>query len=301
MLERGQQQNARQALLKLIKQSPNNATAKRLLAQLNQSPQQRYGKSHIKYKVKAGDSFGKLAQKYLGHYLEFYGLARYNNIRDPRKLSVGQIIKIPQKQPKPTKESLSANSSITRAQQQLNDQQPLAAIKTLIQASSLKGYQRQANKLLWSSVTLYIRNSQTVEALQTGQKKVTEFFKQSSHHPFLASNFKQAQDYFVFHYQLFQSQQAHDAGNDNEAYSHFAKAAKYSFDLPASSQQLQHTLCENMHRQAVLEYRSQNLEQAIALWDKILIINPQHEPARLYRAKANKLKSRLKQLDTTSQ
>jgi tetratricopeptide (TPR) repeat protein len=53
---------------------------------------------------------------------------------------------------------------------------------------------------------------------------------------------------------------------------------------------------EAMHREALNAYRAQNLTRAIALWDEVLIIDPDHENARLYRAQAIELQKKLRSL-----
>jgi nucleoid-associated protein YgaU len=50
------------------------------------------------------------------------------------------------------------------------------------------------------------------------------------------------------------------------------------------------------HQRAIVLYRDQQLDQAIALWDRVLVINPGYEPAIVYRTRALELKQRLKQL-----
>ena len=45
------------------------------------------------------------------------------------------------------------------------------------------------------------------------------------------------------------------------------------------------------------EYRKQNLDKAIDLWDRVLALDPNHELAKLYRARAVELKVRLEKLD----
>lgn len=56
-------------------------------------------------------------------------------------------------------------------------------------------------------------------------------------------------------------------------------------------------LVQKYHKQALAAYRKQNLDQAIALWDKALAIDPNYEPALGYRARAMELKKRLNQLE----
>lgn len=51
------------------------------------------------------------------------------------------------------------------------------------------------------------------------------------------------------------------------------------------------------HEQALVAYRRQDLDKAIALWNKALTIDPTYEPALGYRARALELKKRLNQLE----
>lgn len=59
---------------------------------------------------------------------------------------------------------------------------------------------------------------------------------------------------------------------------------------------LRKDLVAAFHQRAIVLYRDQHLDQAIALWNRVLIIDPNYEPALIYRARALELKRRLKQL-----
>jgi len=52
-----------------------------------------------------------------------------------------------------------------------------------------------------------------------------------------------------------------------------------------------------LHREALDAYRAQDLNRAIELWDQVLIIDPDHENARLYRAQAVELQVKLRNLN----
>ena len=59
---------------------------------------------------------------------------------------------------------------------------------------------------------------------------------------------------------------------------------------------LQRKLVSACHERAIVLYRDQQLAPAIALWDRVLAIRPDYEPAIAYRARALELQRRLKQL-----
>lgn len=64
----------------------------------------------------------------------------------------------------------------------------------------------------------------------------------------------------------------------------------------AGSEPLRQQLVATYHERAIVLYRDQQLDPAIALWDRVLAVDPGYEPAMVYRARALELKQRLKQL-----
>jgi tetratricopeptide (TPR) repeat protein len=58
---------------------------------------------------------------------------------------------------------------------------------------------------------------------------------------------------------------------------------------------LRNELVTSFHQRAIVLYRDQQLDPAIALWNRVLAIDPNYEPAVIYRTRALELKRRLKQ------
>jgi tetratricopeptide (TPR) repeat protein len=58
---------------------------------------------------------------------------------------------------------------------------------------------------------------------------------------------------------------------------------------------LRSQLLDSYHERAIVLYRDQQLDQAIVLWNRLLAIAPDYEPAVIYRTRALELKQRLKQ------
>ena len=86
-------------------------------------------------------------------------------------------------------------------------------------------------------------------------------------------------------------------GRKSDALARLDQALKLDPHLkPAGDQTLREQLLSSYHERAVLLYRDQKLDQAIALWDHVLDIDPGYERAVIYRARAIELKQRLKQL-----
>ena len=86
-------------------------------------------------------------------------------------------------------------------------------------------------------------------------------------------------------------------GRKTDALARLDQALKLDPHLkPAGDQALRDQLLSTYHERAVLLYRDQKLDQALAMWDHVLDIDPGYERAVIYRARAVELKQRLKQL-----
>ncbi len=88
-------------------------------------------------------------------------------------------------------------------------------------------------------------------------------------------------------------------GHHAQAMARLGQALQMDPKLKSSGPQadaLRKQLLASYHQQAIVLYRDQKLQQAISLWDRILAIDPDYEPAIIYRTRARELQSRLKQL-----
>jgi tetratricopeptide (TPR) repeat protein len=54
---------------------------------------------------------------------------------------------------------------------------------------------------------------------------------------------------------------------------------------------------EQLHREALNAYRAQDLDKAIGLWDQVLVLDPDHESARLYRSQSLELQEKLRKMN----
>ncbi len=90
-----------------------------------------------------------------------------------------------------------------------------------------------------------------------------------------------------------------DAGRDTEALARLDAALAGDPGLASDRGQaaaLRQRVVARCHQRAIVLYRDQKLEPAIALWDRVLAVDPSYEPALAYRARAQELQRRLKQL-----
>jgi hypothetical protein len=91
----GRPVEARKQLIKVLKQEPGDAIARKLIDQIDKDPRMLLGSKNFPYVLKEADSFSQLAQTYLGDPMLFYALARYNGIVASGDIPVGRSILIP--------------------------------------------------------------------------------------------------------------------------------------------------------------------------------------------------------------
>jgi tetratricopeptide (TPR) repeat protein len=100
-LEQGQEEQAEVLLRQVLQQEPNHRQAQQLLRQIKEDPNSLLGRESFVYRVQAGETLSRIAQRFLNDTLLFYALARYNGIKVPRQLAGGQLIRVPGKQATP--------------------------------------------------------------------------------------------------------------------------------------------------------------------------------------------------------
>src|SRR5262245_28149665 len=101
LLDQGDEDKAKTAAEQAALLDPENKSAACLLRGIRSDPVSTLGRESTSYTVRPGDTLGSIAKRALGDTCEFYLLARYNQIRVPRQLAAGQVIRIPGKVPLP--------------------------------------------------------------------------------------------------------------------------------------------------------------------------------------------------------
>lgn len=94
-LNRGDPVAARRTLISSLRRQPGDATARRLLGEIDTDPRTLLGAENYSYTLRPGENLSSVAQSALGDPLLFYALARYNNIAVPTSVVPGQVILVP--------------------------------------------------------------------------------------------------------------------------------------------------------------------------------------------------------------
>ena len=98
-LNAGDEATARRDLERALSLDPENKLAASLMRQITEDPAAIFGSQYFTHRLQRDESLSMLAGRFLGDIYLFYGLARYNDIRVPRQVHVGQTIRVPGKAP----------------------------------------------------------------------------------------------------------------------------------------------------------------------------------------------------------
>ena len=101
LLESGNEEQARTELKRALGLDPQNKLAQNLTRQMAADPATALGRESFAYTMRPSDTLSRLAGRFLGDVYAFYILARYNDIKVPKQVSSGQVIRIPGKAPPP--------------------------------------------------------------------------------------------------------------------------------------------------------------------------------------------------------
>jgi len=300
-----------QAYLDTIKKS---RIASSLLRQINTPINEYYPQEFVAITLANGESLSTIAKQYLGDPLQFYALAQYNNIDNPGKTIIGQVIRVPltsnarafidfkkaggmdissTEQDRQAKAQLDENTQDEKAVStplenmqlkqdllpeltgaellavQLADEKYLAAIATFERLAPAKRLEVSDNSALISAYEF--------SAIEAGKIDPTQ----------AAEGYLKAGDLLIL-------QGNQDLALQMFKRSHLANALNTQAKTKYKS--LKTTLANRYHRDASLAFRRQELDKAIALWQKVLVIDSAHVHAKSHLLKAEKLKDKLKQL-----
>ena len=298
-LQYGQEVNAKADLEAALRQDPESKIAKSLMAQIQADPAQYFGgQESFSYTVQSGDSLSTIARRFLDDPLKFHILAKFGGITDPSHLQPGQTIRVPGKKPPEVAVTPTGEESRTQQAKHFYDAGKYSDAIELLEsggAESSEGrdllvlsYIKYADELAQRANLLEAQNIlERAVTIQPNNEKLKKQLKQVERQREAARLYKAGTD-------------AVAAGDSAKALDAFSAVLKLDPMHEGAKKQIvsmKSDAVESMHKDAMTEYRKQNLDKAIDLWDRVLALDPNHELAKLYRARAVELKVRLEKLD----
>lgn len=296
-LQQGDSARAAVELKAYLVEVPNSTPAKNLLTQIETPIETLYPADNFTVQLGRDETLSSLAGVYLGDVLGFYGLARYNNIENPSRVVVGQNIRIPR-----TPQTLAAQAMRASMQQQAS------AIPTPPPAPAPPGAappRAATPRDPWVTIRQAVgagRFDEAIKEAETARVKpdaaqavVLAAAYAGNAKALRASNATQAGTQAVRAGQLY----LETANRPEEA----LEPLRLAVAINPGDARAQMLLTSAKNKAADINYRigvaafqKQDLDRAIAAWDKTLAIDPDHKNAQLNRAQALELKQNLQKL-----
>ena len=267
-LQRGGYARGRRDLARYLERHPDDVVARAVMRQLTADPEEVLGRQSHEYTVRPGDSYSALAARYLGDAGLFLILARYNGSENPSDLRVGETLRLPGPARPTRAEPMNSADEGQPARRQL-DHAPIPSRQTAaalaLPDTPLPSFQPSDGD--------ESRPNTSATSATDGKRRAERLQEEGL--ALLADDRPEAA------LERFEAALAEQAGIE-----------------PAASRApaLRERLVNEYHERAILRYRNQQLDEAIALWNRVLAIDPSFEPARTYRARARELQRRVDQL-----
>ena len=308
----GQAEVELQAYLDHVKKS---RVARILLEQIQTPVEDYFPAEFVAIMLSNGESLSTIAKQYLGDALQFYALAQYNNIENPGKTTIGQVIHVPLTDK--TKAFLdfkinkgmdtSSTAQDRQADGEFKDQltddelQDASSAEELIEViepvaiTSIEQVRPLLSAKRYQEAVSAFERLETTQVLNDNDKRSliaayrTSAAELALANPVLASTYYQRAGNLIA-----------NTGNKELALAMFKFSKQLNENNGASANRyarLKLELTNTYHRDASLAFRRQELTKAIELWEKVLRIDPGHEHAAKKILQAQKLKENLLRLE----
>ncbi len=298
LLLQGRAGSAETMLRTRLEAAPEDSRARELLRQIETPPAEYLGEDSFEYEVQPGESLSVLAQRFLGNYRLFYILARYNDIDKPSLVPAGQVLRIPSDYwdgPTPSREPLDRE---IRAREYLADGRPREAL-AMYEDAEPDSLGRDELALLGTAHQRWIEHALKRGAVDDARQRLDAARSQ-------APGNDSWEDWLGDLASRTTAEAAYRDGlslRDSDPVA-AAQALKRALEANPGDSRARNMLSDlrrqtvpELHREVVILYRNQELERAISLWEQVLTIDPEFQPAQGYLARAEELRRRLEDLD----
>jgi len=316
LLQDGAEERAEEMLEVLLADDPGDATARLLLAQIRQPPEDLLGESFEVIEVEAGDSLSAIAGRTIDNELLFYSLARLNDIDTPRLLRPGQRIRVPSKQsaqPQDAGEEAPERSEqapetepedsgeLGKTAARLIERERYNQAYALLLSTARAGNLRDADRALLARSSVALARAACREGdPQRAQKMLDQAL------PWLgaeaeAGEFVRQRDHVDARLALGEAERALARGEHANAFDALLIARELDKGLRETHRQrlerLETVLGEFYHDNALTAWRDQRVDRAVELWERVVRIRPGFEPAIRYLERARRAQRKLRSLE----
>ncbi len=314
LLQDGAEERAEEMLAGIVAEDPGNATARLLLAQIRQPPEELLGESFEEIEVRAGDSLSAIAGRTIDNELLFYSLARLNDIDVPRLLRPGQRIRVPSApsvRPDAAGDEAPAESGqapepegnveLGETAASMIERERFSQAYALLLSAARAGKLREADRALLARSSVALSRAACREDDPERARKVL-----NQALPWLGAvaesgEFVRQRNHVDSRLALGEAERALVRGEHAQAFDALLLARDLDDDLRETHRQrlerVESVLGEHYHGDALTAWRDQRVDRAVELWDRVVRLDPEFEPAIRYLERARRAQRELRSLD----
>lgn len=298
LLKQGRRTDARKALKVVLWYYPKNKTALTLIEQIDKKPDEYFGDKHFSHRVRPGETFSTLAEKFLNDPLKFYALARYNEIVVPKRLRPGVKIKVPGEHPD-RKGAPSPEYELAKKYfQQSRYQDAYALLEQLKTETKTRNLQDRENELLVHAYTkqagILFKQNKLKDAFELMERGGEIELKDEN----IKQEFDSLNDLLFAERHYLEGKQNLKEKDRVAAYLSFQEALKFNPSHKKAmkqSESMKPDIVDKLYKKGIVAFRRQELDAAIAAWDQVLSIEPKHDLAKRNMERAMDLKKKAEQ------
>jgi murein DD-endopeptidase MepM/ murein hydrolase activator NlpD len=276
---------------------PRQEMAQELMRQIQTPADRLFGSESFPYVVQPGDSLSRIADEFLGDAFLFYALARYNRLGNPSQLKAGQTVRIPVTEHSRTRAergdvtppAVTADppgGAFTRpvsvSLQATDDTDPRPAIHfTLDGAPPTAESPRYTAPIPLERTTTLM--SVAIDAGGNTSRVRTDRYALTESRAEADASYSSGMAALA-------------RGEREAAYQALRRALELAPSHAAARREiepLRAALVQHYRKEATDAFRQQDLDGAIAGWDRVLEFDPSNRMATLERARALDLKKKL--------
>jgi hypothetical protein len=303
LLQDGRTTEARALLERLSNENPDAWLVAKLSRLIDAPVASLVPPPYREIRIEPGQTLSAIANRSLGDPLMFIALARLNEIEVPSRLTVGAVLKVPERSApagetvaEPAPPASMAGEAEAVAEFLALSGQPEQA-RGMLRGLVARGDASDAGRALFVDLTLgqareamrlqgferaveMIDDARAVLGEETPERTRLEALRAEAR----IAKLKQRAD------------AARTRGDLVEAYAFAQQAVDVAPDLDAArrlADELRTALIETLHNEALVAWRDRDVDRAIRTWETLLEAVPGFEPARVYVERARRLRSRL--------
>ena len=321
-LQHGNEDEARWALEQAIELDPKSKISHKLLNQIDADAINELGIEAFEYKVQYGDSLSMLSKTYLDDPLQFYLLAKYNDIENPSHLVVGRTINIPGKAPVILDEQKPEALAVVQEKPNLKTVEVEQKLELDVKYSNdVKMAEKHYQEKNYEQVVFVLEaNLSLVESDKQVSDLLVASYYEIAKDQLKTGNIQEAKYLLLKASELqpdnpkinmalidmdesSETEMLYEKGVNALADNKIVEAHDYMEEVLTlnpyhtrameKKKQIEVKLVPHYYKQALMAQRKHKLDDAIEYWDELLAIKDDDENARIYRNKAIALKMKL--------